>query len=382
MSTRSTRRRPAPVDDAAAPSAAAAAPAAAGERASKRQRVKKGDAPEEEAKADASAPAADAPPAAAAAAAAPAAKKAKAAAAAPVPVDWSTPQDVSGKRFAVMGGFKKGKFSIESAISDAGGVITKTISKSLNFVVCGTPEDTGYGNVSGPGSKAYREAKKMKIPILNEEEFGQLMSAHAAARGSASSDGAAGSGGEDDLGALWLSICRMRDIKPEPPVTLDRLKAAEAKLQLAFPPYLKSLFLAANGSGSEDHPHMIFPSLETIVSSTESGLAPFLREDRLRMKLLCFGESEQNCEDFLDLRNHTVFRLSIEPDMDGLFSVTSHMGKRIRAYHALVEEKLKTAAAPKDVTIDAWEDCKADDKSLMGTYGQLWRAAMRYYENN
>jgi hypothetical protein len=92
--------------------------------------------------------------------------KGKAAAASlPDPVIPTTAVDFTGKKFIVMGGFQRGKYRIESAITDGGGVITKAAAKSVSYVVCGEPVSTDYGGVSGPGSKVHRECKKLKIPV-------------------------------------------------------------------------------------------------------------------------------------------------------------------------------------------------------------------------
>lgn len=210
---------------------------------------------------------------------------AAAAAAAPAsagPVDV----DLSGKKFVVMGGFTCDKFKIESTISNVGGEVTKAVLKSLDYVVCGTPEATKYGGVSGPGSKMHREAKKAKIPILSEAEFESLVEQHKATqlRLAASIQsglipdlanivaGYADSSAEG-VGAQWAEICGWWGIKNTPAKAED-IAAAESRIRIAFPPFLKQLWRVASNMGSEKgnhppHPEYFFPSVQEIVDMYE-----------------------------------------------------------------------------------------------------------------
>jgi hypothetical protein len=256
----------------------------------------------------------------AAAAAAQAAQEAKAAkegaaAAAAAAAAAVHPDSLSGKRFVVMGGFARGKYRVESSITDAGGVLTKSVAKSVAYVVCGTPEPTAYGGVSGPGSKAHREAKKLRIPIVDETAFQKLLDAHAAQIAAQQSDsrpqvadglsplvgGSAASPAlaAADLGAVFLDICRMRHIEVKAAEAAQEARIAEAEqlMRVALPPYLKSLLRVTDGS-SEQHPQYLFPSVRTLCANA-GGLAAAFRAKGL--KYIGLGEVEQNTDAFLDV---------------------------------------------------------------------------------
>jgi hypothetical protein len=224
--------------------------------------------------------------ASAAAAATPAAKKQKGAAAEPAAASASsssaaaatTPAaapaltSFAGKKFLVMGGFSAGKFKVESAISTHGGELTTSVLKSLDYCVYGAPVATDYGGVSGPGSKKYKEAKKLRrVAMIDEEEFFKLVAAMEAAKkaggGGAGAAGAAGAGAGSSSGGAGgdseahpivaefreiLALLGASDVKLEP-ATLSSITAAEDEMRMAIPPPLKALLLhVADGSQAID----------------------------------------------------------------------------------------------------------------------------------
>ena len=248
-----------------------------------------------------------------------------------------------------MGEFDRGKFKVESQIAAAGGEVTKTVAKSVAYVVCGRSTDTKYGGVSGKGSKAYSEAKKLKvsrvgtrhvtlrprdnfwltrfspcmsaslrskITILDEAGFQELLDAQAKSQQAALKGIAADlipdlanivagyAAGVDahELGAVWLDVCHMRGCEPpaDAGVSAQQIEALEAELQLSLPADLKSLLRVADGSGS-GHPSGLFPSLRTLASHNRGGMAKSLRDDQWNpYKYLGLGSDE-----YLDVRTGT-----------------------------------------------------------------------------
>lgn len=199
--------------------------------------------------------------------------------------------DLTGKKFIVMGGFTCGRFRIESTIANLGGEVAKNVVKSLNYIVCGVAERTEYGGVSGPGSKKFKEAKKLKIPVLDEAAFEQLVAAHEATqkriKGSIQDalipdlanlvDQFAGGGvAGEGAGAKWAEICDILRITDNVPATEEEITAAEEKLKLAFPLELKQLWRVARNQGMSDgggsllhepHPAYFFPSIEEVLKT-------------------------------------------------------------------------------------------------------------------
>jgi hypothetical protein len=282
----------------------------------------------------------------------PAAAAPKAAVAAP-----PHPDSLRGKRFVTMGEFNRGKFRVESAISDCGGVLTKSVTKTVAYVVCGRAQATQYGGVSGPGSKMHREAKKLKLTIVDEEGFQKLIDAHKAAENAALqhvadglipdlanivADYASGHAPESgELGAVFLDICRLRglDLPANIGATNASIERVEGALRLALPSDLKSLLRVQDGSDIfGDHPSYLFPSLGTLASRNTHGLASTFREKGL--KYLGLGEVEQNTEELLDLRNRQLIQISTEPDMDGIWCVANGLRERMETYRTVVKIKL------------------------------------------
>jgi len=77
----------------------------------------------------------------------------------------SKPKKLSGKTFVITGVLKSmTRDQAKARIRSLGGDVSNSVSQKTNFLVCGEE----------PGSK-YEKAKKMKIKIINEEEFLNLI---------------------------------------------------------------------------------------------------------------------------------------------------------------------------------------------------------------
>jgi hypothetical protein len=196
------------------------------------------------------------------------------------------PDDLTDKRFVVMGGFVAGKFSIQSAIEACGGRLVDAVSRSVDFVVCGTPEPTAYGGVSGPGSKKHREAKALRLPILDEAAFQARVAAHKTAQQVQLQQvhdalipdlanivaGYAADATPDGAARYWKDVNQWlressgdSDTMPAP-ATDAAIAQLETDMRVALPPVLKQLWRVSNGGGGERSPHPVrfFPSVEQV----------------------------------------------------------------------------------------------------------------------
>lgn len=72
---------------------------------------------------------------------------------------------LDGKAFVVTGSFEYGRAAIEDMIPRFGGVLKKSVSSKVDYVVCG----------SDPGASKITKADKLQIPIISEEELFQLI---------------------------------------------------------------------------------------------------------------------------------------------------------------------------------------------------------------
>ena len=77
----------------------------------------------------------------------------------------STSQKLSGKHFVVTGTLSgMSREDAKAKIREAGGKIQSAVSAKTDYVVCG----------KNPGSK-YDKAKKLNIPLLDEEKFLKML---------------------------------------------------------------------------------------------------------------------------------------------------------------------------------------------------------------
>lgn len=72
---------------------------------------------------------------------------------------------LDGKAFVVTGSFEYGRAAIEDMIPKFGGVLKKSVSSKVDYVVCG----------SDPGASKITKAGKLQIPIISEAELFQLI---------------------------------------------------------------------------------------------------------------------------------------------------------------------------------------------------------------
>lgn len=72
---------------------------------------------------------------------------------------------LDGKAFVVTGSFEYGRAAIEDMIPKFGGVLKKSVSSKVDYVVCG----------SDPGTSKITKADKLQIPIISEAELFQLI---------------------------------------------------------------------------------------------------------------------------------------------------------------------------------------------------------------
>jgi DNA ligase (NAD+) len=72
---------------------------------------------------------------------------------------------LDGKSFVVTGSFEYGRAAIEDMIPKFGGVLKKSVSSKVDYVVCG----------SDPGTSKITKADKLQIPIISEAELFQLI---------------------------------------------------------------------------------------------------------------------------------------------------------------------------------------------------------------
>lgn len=80
-------------------------------------------------------------------------------------VEKSDNAALDGKAFVVTGSFEYGRAAIEDMIPKFGGVLKKSVSSKIDYVVCG----------SDPGASKITKAGKMQIPIISEAELFQLI---------------------------------------------------------------------------------------------------------------------------------------------------------------------------------------------------------------
>ena len=72
---------------------------------------------------------------------------------------------LEGKKFVLTGTLPSyTRNEVKSIIEKHGGLVTSSISKNTGYLLAG----------DSPGSK-YNKAQKLEIPILNEEQFRQLV---------------------------------------------------------------------------------------------------------------------------------------------------------------------------------------------------------------
>lgn len=76
---------------------------------------------------------------------------------------------LDGKAFVVTGSFEYGRAAIEDMIPKFGGVLKKSVSSKVDYVVCG----------SDPGASKITKAGKLQIPIISEAELFQLIQSKA-----------------------------------------------------------------------------------------------------------------------------------------------------------------------------------------------------------
>lgn len=72
---------------------------------------------------------------------------------------------LDSKAFVVTGSFEYGRAAIEDMIPKFGGVLKKSVSSKVDYVVCG----------SDPGASKITKAGKLQIPIISEAELFQLI---------------------------------------------------------------------------------------------------------------------------------------------------------------------------------------------------------------
>lgn len=80
-------------------------------------------------------------------------------------VEKSDNAALDGKAFVVTGSFDYGRAAIEDMIPKFGGVLKKSVSSKVDYVVCG----------SDPGASKITKAGKLQIPIISEAELFQLI---------------------------------------------------------------------------------------------------------------------------------------------------------------------------------------------------------------
>jgi hypothetical protein len=192
---------------------------------------------------------------------------------------------------------------------------------------------------------------KSIFQILSEDDFQKVLDMNAAASSAAVADIAAGlipdlsnivagyavGPAADSAGAHWTAICDMLGEKCNKPATDASINSLEGTLKIALPPYLKSLLRVSDGVPSGkyvDHPRFLWPSVEELLARNTGNHSDVMLK---KLRLLSIGESDQNCDDCIDLRSHWVITLSTEPDMDGIFPVMRNMADFIALYHDAVK---------------------------------------------
>ena len=212
----------------------------------------------------------------------------------PINVD-ELPVDISGVGFILMGQLWKHK--VEQLIADNNGSVGKSILKTKpQYVVCGPPMTTDYGGVSGEGSKIYKEAKKAKKPFLTEAEFMEWMERVQEAREAAEKEADAWedtlqkavvdeTGMADVLSSIVVDyaveeapeVSKLKDwLKMEGeasdgrfeatlagPVTDEELTAAESRLGMRLPVWLRQLLRLHNGVRFVDGA-VLYPSAQEL----------------------------------------------------------------------------------------------------------------------
>jgi len=286
--------------------------------------------------------------------------------------------DLSGKKFVVMGGFKMGKFRVESEIMSVGGVMAANINRSVDYVVCGEPVRTDYGGVSGKGSKKYKDAKKLKLAFLDEAAFASLIADHRATKKRLAAnindnvipdiqniinEYAADAGPAQQ----WIELNEMMGCKDSmpPPATDAEIAAVEERMQLALPQYLKDLYKVSNGSGGgwdEDRPHeVIFPPLCSIVEQWEAGdpaphdmdgnttnmFGQYAKEMWRKLKFLPLSNHQEAGDSIkcIDLQKNWVLTLDFDHEGPGMWFEQSSIPLHIEWLHRKVKKAFDEMAA-------------------------------------
>ena len=148
-----------------------------------------------------------------------------------------------GKTFLITGEFDMGKYGLQSLITNHGGTIVTSVTKSLGYLVCGKSGTTAYGGKTGKGTKKYKEAKKLKKPIVDEAWIIRQTTTK--------------SKGDEvaaliDIPSVWESIVKSHETLGHPftackPATDKEISAAEERMGYPMPPQLKQLYKLTNG---------------------------------------------------------------------------------------------------------------------------------------
>jgi len=146
-----------------------------------------------------------------------------------------------GKTFLITGEFEMGKYALQNLITSKGGKIVASCSKSLGYLVCGKPGTTAYSGKTGKGTKNYKEAKKLRKPIVDE--------AWIIRQTITSNKGA--SAAVVDIFSVWRSILESHAALGHPLTCTsakeEDISDAEERIGYPMPLQMKQLYQLTNG---------------------------------------------------------------------------------------------------------------------------------------
>jgi len=247
--------------------------------------------------------------------------------------------DVSleGKTFVVTGDFDRGRFGVEAIITKLGGKVVQSITKSTSFLLLGRKGEGQFGTKTGPGTQKHKDAKKKKIPIVDEAWLVEQDTQEEPI----------------DIAGLWDRIVAAKEaIKAANPggvakevpegATETELEAAEERLGYKLPAELKKFYRITNGGGE-------FTKAENL-RNDGNDYGPLKRFYRL-MKMVCISEYVHVAS------NGIVFEWDVSFDGQcGNSIVADNFGALLKTWAENLEAEAK------------------QEKPSLG-YGQRWRRA-------